>query len=171
MQLWRWLWPNDAPTWHGLKLREIRAAAGALFIFCLASGVNDSSNGHSHHMLTYVLWYGLGAALLLVVILTTTVIVRRRPTTPTGLSLPRAEGGRPATPPPGGSSGGTGGDGSIGGGAGGAAPAGSGAGGGQGGGGYDATIDPNGTVTLKPVPGGVGGDGGGEDGGQGGGKK
>jgi hypothetical protein len=77
-RVWHWLWSSDSPTWLGLKVTEVRAAAGAACAICLAAGISDSSSDHSRHMLTYLLWYGAAGAFVALVIVATTVIIRKR---------------------------------------------------------------------------------------------
>jgi hypothetical protein len=74
----RHLWPSEAPRWLGaIKITWIRAASAVAFSVCIEAGINDSSNSHSHEMLTYIAWYGPSVLCLAVVVITTVLIERQ----------------------------------------------------------------------------------------------
>jgi hypothetical protein len=74
----RHLWPSEAPRWLGaIKITWIRAASAVAFSVCIEAGINDSSNSHSHKMLTYIAWYGAAVLCLAVVVITTVLIERQ----------------------------------------------------------------------------------------------
>jgi hypothetical protein len=63
-----------AQHWPGfVRLSHMRAAAGGVFGLSAAAGISLSISDHSHHTISYVVWYGL-AGLMLVVIITTLIV-------------------------------------------------------------------------------------------------
>jgi hypothetical protein len=65
------------PKWLGVfRLSHLRTALGAVFGLTAAAGVSLSISDHTHHLLSYVLWYGLAAVALVGVIVLTIVIER-----------------------------------------------------------------------------------------------
>jgi len=77
------------PTWLGVfRLAYLRTALGAVFGLAAAAGISLRISDHSHHTVSYLVWYGL-AALALVGIVVTTVVIDRKS------ERPRDEGNAP----------------------------------------------------------------------------
>jgi hypothetical protein len=64
-----------APWWLGLfQFSYLRTAGASMFGLGTAAGISLSISDHSHHVLTYALWYGIGVLGLVIVIVTTIII-------------------------------------------------------------------------------------------------
>jgi hypothetical protein len=77
-----------------LKLSNLRAASVFAVPFLLGLGINDSTDGKHHRLLTYLLWYGLSAVLIVAIVGTTMAIDRGKNGAPSGGStFARLRGG------------------------------------------------------------------------------
>jgi hypothetical protein len=81
-------------------LSDVRNAVAGVLGITLSAGISLSTSDHSHHMLSYLLWYGLAVLALIVVIACSIAIDRQRRGGSEASEVSASQAGRLSDEPP-----------------------------------------------------------------------